>query len=111
MTANVIISYICSLQVQSFRRIHGIVCATTMCTGNLRSGTDLLMQYQKNKNKQHLKDGLKYYLINLFFILGAFISVFVTRLTGGLSVLFCMLPLLLVFILMFIKEEKTEALH
>ena len=40
MAANVIISYVCSLQVQTFRKIHGITCATTMCTGNLRSGSD-----------------------------------------------------------------------
>lgn len=103
LSANVIISYVCSLQVQSFRKIHGITCATTMCTGNLRSGTDLLMRYHTTKNKQDLKDGLKYYFINIIFLLGAVISVFLTRAFGGWSVLFCLFPLVLVFALMFIR--------
>lgn len=103
MAANVIISFICALQVQTFRKIHGITCATTMCTGNLRSGTDLLMRYTSTKNKQDLKDGLKYYFINVIFLLGAVISVFLTQAFGGVSVLFCLFPLVLVFVLMFIK--------
>lgn len=107
MLANVMISYVCSLQVQSFRRIHGITAATTMCTGNLRSGTDLLMRYQKNRNKQDLKDGFKYYMINVIFIIGAVISVFVTRHFGGPAVIFCALPLVLVFILMFFSPRKN----
>ena len=103
MSANVIISFVCSLQVQSFRRISGIVCATTMCTGNLRSGTDCLVQYQKTKDRKKLDEGLKYYSINLLFVLGAIISVFVTNAFGGISVIFCLVPLLTVFLLMFKK--------
>ena len=103
MTANVIISFVCSLQVQSFRKVHGIVCATTMCTGNLRSGTDCLVQYQKTKDRKKLDDGLKYYAINLLFVLGAIISVFVTNIFGGISVIFCLIPLVTVFLLMFRK--------
>ncbi len=106
MFANVIISFVCSLQVQAFRKIHGITCATTMCTGNLRSGTDLLVKYQTEKNKQYLKDGLKYYAINLFFVLGAIISVFITKQFGGISVIFCLFPLILVFALMFFRHSK-----
>ena len=103
MAANVIISYVCSLQVQTFRKIHGITCATTMCTGNLRSGSDLLIRYHTTKNKQDLRDGLKYYFINVIFLLGAIISVFLTHAFGSYSVLFCLFPLVVVFALMFIK--------
>lgn len=105
MTANVIISYICSLQVQSFRKIHGITCATTMCTGNLRSGSELLMRYQTDKNRQDLKDGLKYFAVNLFFIVGAVVSVFLTHFFGGMAVLFCLIPLIVTFSLMFLKQD------
>ncbi len=109
MFANVIISYVCSLQVQSFRKIHGITCATTMCTGNLRSGTDLLVKYQTGRNKQDLKDGLKYYFINVFFVAGAVISVFVTKVFGTSAVIFCLFPLALVFVLMFLKPPKKPS--
>ncbi len=108
MAANVVISYVCSLQVQSFRKIHDIVCATTMCTGNLRSGTDLLIQYNISGDKKHLKNALKYYAINIFFLIGAFIGVPLTMQFGGLSILFCIIPLTVVFILMFIKYEEEK---
>ncbi len=109
MIANVIISYVCSLQVQSFRKVHGIVCATTMCTGNLRSGTDQLIQYKSTGQKQHLKDGLKYYAINLFFIVGAIIGVYAARFFGGYSILFCLIPLFFVFLLMFLTERFPQS--
>lgn len=108
MTANVIISYVCSLQVQTFRKIHGITCATTMCTGNLRSGTDLLMRYQTEKKRQLLYDGLKYYAVNLFFVAGAFISVFLSKEFQGRAVIFCLIPLLVVFALMFVKQKNIR---
>ena len=41
--ANTIISFICAMQVESFRKFHGNAYATTMCTGNLRSGTEKLV--------------------------------------------------------------------
>ena len=107
MLANVMISYVCSLQVQSFRKIHGITAATTMCTGNLRSGTDLLMRYQKDRKKQDLIDGFKYYMINVIFLIGAIISVFVTRQFGGTAVIFSAAPLIIVFIMMFFSPRKN----
>ena len=42
---NIAISFVCSLQVQAFRKIRGNISATTMCTGNLRSGTENLYHY------------------------------------------------------------------
>ena len=109
MAANVVVSYVCSLQVQSFRKIHDIVCATTMCTGNLRSGTDLLIQYNISGEKKHLKNALKYYAINVFFLLGALIGVPLTLQFDGLSILFCVIPLIVVFILMFIKYDEEKS--
>ena len=47
--ANALVSFICAMQVQSFRKFHGMPYATTMCTGNLRSGTDHLVKYFQTK--------------------------------------------------------------
>ena len=41
-TVNIMISFICAMQVESFRKVRGSAFATTMCTGNLRSGTEQL---------------------------------------------------------------------
>lgn len=39
---NFSIAFVCAMQVEAFRKIRGKPFATTMCTGNLRSGTELL---------------------------------------------------------------------
>lgn len=69
--ANIIVSFICAMQVESFRKINGISCATTMCTGNLRSGTELLFKYIKTKEPDLKEKCINYYGIDLLFILGA----------------------------------------
>lgn len=39
MIATMLVSFACSMQVQAFRKVHGYGYASTMCIGNLRSGT------------------------------------------------------------------------
>lgn len=108
MIANVLISFVCSLQVQSFRKIRGIVCATTMCTGNLRSATECLMNYSKNHDKDQLHKAGKYYGIVLFFIIGATVSSVLTKIFLERSVLFAEILLAVVFLLMFIEPQDKE---
>lgn len=107
MIVNIAISFICSLQVQSFRKISGIACATTMCTGNMRSFADNLVHYTDTKDKQSLHNAVKYFLINFFFIIGAVISAFLTNIFMEFSVIFCVLGLSAVFILMFKKPSEN----
>lgn len=98
--ANIIISLVCSLQVQTFRKFHGNVYATTMCTGNLRSGTEKLVLFIKSKDKNHLKISLQYYLIIMIFCIGAFIGGKITLIIGVKSVVFAVIPLIISFFLM-----------
>ncbi len=42
---NVTVSFLCSMQVNGFRLLEGMPYATTMCTGNLRSGSHHLWQF------------------------------------------------------------------
>lgn len=106
MISNILISFVCSLQVQSFRKINGITCATTMCTGNLRSATECIIHYHSTKDKNLLYNGLKYYGIDLFFIIGAVISTFLTHIFNEKSVIFCGFGLLTALLLMFIRNEE-----
>ena len=61
--ANVIVSLVCALQLETFRKFQGNVYATTMCTGNLRSATEKLFLFFKTKDKKQLKIAMKYYFI------------------------------------------------
>ncbi len=98
--ANTIISFICAMQVESFRKFHGNAYATTMCTGNLRSGTEKLVIFIRNKDKKHLKIAFQYYFIILIFCLGATIGGLITLNMGLKAVLIAIIPLILALIVM-----------
>ena len=40
--ANAVVSFVCAMQVQTFRKVRGHAYASTMCIGNMRSGTEAL---------------------------------------------------------------------
>lgn len=107
MLSNILISFVCSLQVESFRKVNGNAYATTMCTGNLRSATEHLYNYKQTKDKRILKNSLQYYGIILFFIVGALIGSILTHIYFVKAVLFALLGLIAVFILMFIEEVEV----
>ena len=69
--ANALVSFVCALQVQTFHKIHGQPYASTMCIGNLRSGTASLSMYFRERRPEFLKQALYYFGIILFFALGA----------------------------------------
>ncbi len=101
VVVNVCVSFVCALQVESFRKIRGNAYASTMCTGNLRSGTDYLYQAIEKKSRPLLKKSLQYYGIILFFIFGAAMGTLLTGLFSGRSILFAAGILTVPWILMF----------
>ena len=104
--ANALVSFICSLQVQSFRKVHGLPYASTMCTGNLRSGTEHLVHFFKKKEKTFFKKSMHYYGIIISFICGAGLGVITTKRYGNLSLWICFLLLLVAFCMLFVKETN-----
>lgn len=107
MFVNVAISFICSMQVESFRKVNGNVFATTMCTGNLRSATEKLFQYTQTKEKFIMKNSLQYYAIIIFFIFGAVLGTFFTKMFAEKAILICFFILLVVFTIMFINKDDS----
>lgn len=106
--ANVLVAFVCAVQVESFRKVNGNAFATTMCTGNLRSGTELLCRYFQTGEGAVLRKAMQYFGIILFFLIGAVIGFFLTQQYGVRSVYFCCGLLFLVFLILFIKiEEKS----
>ena len=79
MAATVLVSFSCAMQVQAFRKVNGFAYASTMCIGNLRSGTDALSAFLREKRKEPLIKAFHYYGIIFFFAVGAGIG-------GNLSV-------------------------
>lgn len=104
--ANVLISFVCAMQVEAFRRVHGHPFASTMCTGNLRSGTESLFQYVSQKDKKFRDKSFKYYGITACFILGAVIGTFLSGQVGEKAVFLCS-GLLAMAVLLMIKEFRA----
>ena len=103
-TVNIMISFVCALQVEAFRKMNGNSFATTMCTGNLRSATENLYLYTKTKDRALLKNSLQYYNVILFFIIGASVGGFLTVRLGGQAVWLSCAGLTAVFLVMFHKS-------
>lgn len=103
--ANVIVSFVCSLQVESFRKVNGYAYASTMCTGNLRSATERIFNYIKTKDRKEWNASLHYYGIILFFIVGAAIGAVLTGIIGVKSVYIAAIGLAIVLLMMFQKSE------
>lgn len=108
IAANVLISFICAMQAQSFRKFMGKNFYSTMCTGNLRSATEALYNFLHIPGSRSLADFIHYHCIIIVFIFGAAIGVIGTELAAEKSILFTLIPLVSAFTLMFIKPSSIR---
>lgn len=104
MVANVLVSFSCAMQVHTFRKVHGYGYASTMCIGNLRSGTESLSQYIRTKEKESLRKALHFFGIILIFAIGAGIGGVISgRL--GFGTIWISSAILVVVALMMVKNS------
>jgi uncharacterized membrane protein YoaK (UPF0700 family) len=104
--ANALVSFVCAMQVQAFSKLHGNAYASTMCIGNLRSGTVALCTYFRVKDKKILKKSLTYFSVIGTFAVGAALGSLVSPNLGYPSIWICCVLLFISFIIMFVPEEK-----
>ena len=106
--ANAMMSFSCAMQVNAFRKFHGIPCATTMCIGNMRSATEMLCKYQVTGNQELKKKSMHYYFVILVFAVGAAMGALFIRQIGDRTIWIAAILLLAGFVLMFIKEDRED---
>ena len=85
--ANTLVAFVCALQVETFRKVRGNPFATTMCTGNLRSGTEAIYHALTGGMRTSVEKGLCYYAVIACFIAGAALGVLLTKLAPQRAVL------------------------
>lgn len=68
---NVLVSFVCALQVEAFRKVRGNPFASTMCTGNLRSGTEALYHGAAGRDRALLVKSGCYFGVTACFVAGA----------------------------------------
>lgn len=86
---NIAISFVCSMQFNSFRKTSGLPYASTMCTGNLRSAGEFLFTFLETKDKESGKKSLRYFAVILVFLAGAALGTLLCGLLGAAAVWVC----------------------
>ncbi len=102
---NVTVSFVCSMQVNSFRKSGDLPYATTMCTGNLRSAAEYFFSAVSRGDPEARRSCLQYFIIIFTFCIGAAAGCLLTGRFGGKSVWFCC-GLLLIVLLRLFRSSK-----
>ena len=82
------VSFACAMQVSAFRSLHGQPYATTMCTGNLRSGTEALWKGIAARDGESLRAGGRYFAVIGCFVIGAGAGALLTEAFREVTALF-----------------------
>ena len=104
MTATIFVSFACAMQVQTFRKMGGYSYASTMCIGNLRSGTAAFSHYLQDKKTEQLKQAAYYFGFIFLFAIGAGLGGNLTEHFGIHTIWISCILLGLSFLLMFENE-------
>ena len=104
LIANALVSFSCAMQVQTFRKVRGYSYASTMCIGNLRSGTAALSGFIHERKPEQLRQAMYYFGVIFFFAVGAGLGGNLS-LSFGTHIIWVSCGLLLVSFLMMFKEK------
>ena len=104
--ANALVSFVCAMQVQTFHKVRGHAYASTMCIGNMRSGTEALCAYFRTRDKEILQKSLTYFGVIFVFGIGAGLGSLMSGLLGTKAIWCCCVSLLVSFVMMFVPEKN-----
>lgn len=106
--ANVLVSFVCAMQVQTFRKVRGHAYASTMCIGNMRSGTEALCVYFHTRDREVLHKVLTYFGVIGLFAVGAGLGALLTAWLAERGIWVSCALLAVSFLIMFIREEEEK---
>ncbi len=106
--ANAVVSFVCAMQVQTFRKVRGHVYASTMCIGNMRSAIVSLFAFFEFRDKKILQKSFVYFGVILIFAIGAGFGSIITKSLGEKAIWVCCAFLAISFAIMFIDLELSE---
>lgn len=104
--ANMLVSLVCGLQVQSFNKVHGYAYSPVMFTGNLKNLADHIGQYIITKERMSLGRSIIYLGVTLMFVFGGWFGALTTTQYDIRAVGMVDGVLLLIFVLLY-KERKS----
>ena len=104
--ANAVVSFVCAMQVQTFRKVRGHAYASTMCIGNMRSGTEALCVYFHTHDREVLCKALTYFGVIGLFAIGAGLGALLSAHMAERGIWVSCALLAVSFFIMFIREEE-----
>lgn len=108
IAANLLVSFTCAIQAESFRKMLGTPFASTMCTGNLRSATEYLNKFLVDRENTFLKKSIQYFGIDILFVFGAIAGTITTKLLQIRATLCCCVILSVVFLAIPKKNDRQN---
>lgn len=110
VAANILLSFACAMQVNTFRKFRGLPSATTMCIGNMRSAASLLCGYHTTGDPELKRKSMHYYFMIAVFAVGAAIGAVLTQQFGKRAIWIAAGLQLIGFFLMFSGiPDSTES--
>ena len=109
LMANALVSFACAMQVQTFRKVNGYAFASTMCIGNMRSGTEALCVYFHTHDREVLYKALTYFGVIGLFAVGAGLGALLTARLAEKGIWVSCGLLAVSFLIMFIHEEEARS--
>lgn len=99
-----IIAFVSAIQIQSFRKVYGNLYMSTICTGNIRSFIDALV------NKRY-EEASTYGVVILGFLVGIIIGDFSIILLNDNAIYICIVLLFVVLYILIKKGNKNEVIR
>ena len=103
VTASSVVSFVCAMQVQAFRKVNGYSYASTMCIGNMRSGVAALSAFHREHKKAQLREAYHYFGVIGFFAADAAIGSVLVPIAGIATIFVSAVFLSVSFIIMFLE--------
>ncbi len=103
VTASSVVSFVCAMQVQAFRKVNGYSYASTMCIGNMRSGVAALSAYLRDRKKEQLRETGHYFGVIGFFAAGAAAGSLLAPVAGIATIFVSAVFLSVSFVIMFME--------
>lgn len=108
LLANMLVAFVSAMQVESFRKVEGNPFASTMCTGNLRSGSEQLFRYWETKDRKALSSAGCYFIVIAAFISAAAVGVPLCMALGRRACLVCAGILLLSLCILTVTGRRQK---
>ena len=102
VAASSVVSFVCAMQVQAFRKVNGYSYASTMCIGNMRSGVAALSAFHREHKKAQLREAYHYFGVIGFFAAGAAIGSVLVPVAGIATIFVSAVFLSVSFVIMFV---------